>query len=313
MSFQGLEPSELFPEVPNLYEFLSVHANMVLDKARVDTYDRAIRSTVAPGDVVMDIGTGTGLLAFMAIDAGASKVYAIERVSKALRWAEILAKQHGYGDRIVFLKRDSRTIDSSELPEKADVVISELIGHVAFEEGMVESMFHARDSFLKPSGKMIPQKVQLVGALVVEQEIYRNCIDCWGPIGNIDYTPLRDEAVNACYLTSFSDDDLLSLPSTFLEVNLSGDYPPILVASKFLRANRRGSANGLALWFNATLAKGVVLSSSPWQPTHWKQCFAPNVAPIDVEPGDSISVSLSMRLRHSPSDQFDFHMNMERV
>ena len=66
-----LEPSELFPEVPNLYEFPSVHADMLLDNARVDAYSRAVAIAVRPGDVVADVGTGTGLLSFLSLQAGA--------------------------------------------------------------------------------------------------------------------------------------------------------------------------------------------------------------------------------------------------
>ncbi|MEE9414925.1 MAG: 50S ribosomal protein L11 methyltransferase, partial [Acidimicrobiales bacterium] len=57
---------------------LSEHEEMLSDHVRVNTYHAAIHNAVKPGDVVLDLGTGTGLLAFMAVKAGAAKVYAVE-------------------------------------------------------------------------------------------------------------------------------------------------------------------------------------------------------------------------------------------
>ncbi len=71
-----LDPTELFPEVPNLYEFPSVHAGMLYDEERVSKYSTAVSQVVKNGDVVADIGTGTGLLAFLCLKAGAKRVNA---------------------------------------------------------------------------------------------------------------------------------------------------------------------------------------------------------------------------------------------
>ncbi len=151
-----LEPVELFPEVPNLYEFPSVHAEMLFDEERVGKYSDAIRQIVRKGDIVADIGTGTGLLTFLCLQAGAARVHAIER-SPAIRWARLLAEQNGFADRVVFHYQDSRFCD---LPEKVNVVVSELIGHIAFEEGMAESLYDAKERFLVPMGVMMPEKAE---------------------------------------------------------------------------------------------------------------------------------------------------------
>lgn len=71
------------------------------------------------------------------------------------------------------------------------MVVSELIGHIAFEEGMVESLFDAKERFLVPDGIIIPERVELKVALVEENEVYPECVDCWEPIEGIDYSPMR--------------------------------------------------------------------------------------------------------------------------
>lgn len=305
-----LEPSELFPEVPNLYEFPSVHADMLFDDERVGRYSEAIKQVVRKGDVVADIGTGTGLLAFLCLQAGAERVHAIER-SPALRWAKLLAEHHGYSEKIVFHGKDSR---ATNLSEKVDVIVSELIGHIAFEEGMVESLFDARERFLSEHGTIIPQQVKLRVALVSEQDIYPTYINCWKSVKGIDYTIMREEAVKACYLTSINDRNLLSEPATFFFVDFLNDNKPgDLCDVRCFRVCRAGDINGVALWFDAELACGINLSSGPWnRQTHWLQCFAPIRHPFTVNKGDVLRVTIDMILRKTEEDSFHFSVNINK-
>ncbi len=303
-----LEPSELFPEVPNLYEFPSVHARMIFDEERVGKYSEAIQQVVKKGDIVADIGTGTGLLAFMCLKAGAARVHALERTA-AVKWAKLLAEKNGFSDRIVFHEQDSRF---HNLPEKVNVVVSELIGHIAFEEGMAESLFDAKERFLAPDGVIIPERVELKVALVEEKEVYPECIECWKPIHGIDYSVLREEAVKACYLTGLNDRNLLSQPKTFFMVNFSEGRQTNLKGTHAFDVCRSGKINGIALWFDADLAPGVSLSSGPWARNHWKQCFAPITAPINVSAGDNVSIDINMQLRTKENDSFKFNFSIER-
>ena len=303
-----LDPTELFPEVPNLYEFPSIHAEMLFDEVRVGKYLEAIQQVVKKGDIVADIGTGTGLLAFLCLKAGAERVHAIER-SPAVRWAKLLAEKNEFADRIVFHNKDSR---SCQIPEKVNVVVSELIGHIAFEEGMVESLFDAKERFLIPDGIIIPERVELKVALVEEDEVYPECVECWEPIEGIDYSPMREEAVKACYLTGLTSRNLLSEPKTFFVVNFKRDHLPKLQGERSFRVCRSGKLNGIALWFDALLISGVSLSSGPWTRTHWKQCFAPIVKPMTVNADDKISVNIDMRLRMGKQDLFEFNFSIDK-
>jgi SAM-dependent methyltransferase len=305
-----IESSELFPEVPNLYEFPSIHARMLFDSVRVEAYQAAIHKVVRAGDVVADIGTGTGLLAFLAIQAGASRVHAIER-SPAIKWARQLAKANGWADRVVFHEADSRRVN---LPERVNVIISELIGLMAFEEGIIESMYDARERLLKPGGRLIPQCVRLRAVPVEEENIYRGCISCWEtPILGIKYNTMRQVAVRTCYITDVSCNTFLSEPQDHVKVNLvTSERIQKLRKQLVFDVSRSGHATGAALWFDADLAPAVTLSSAPWMRTHWKQGFAPIKQPIDVNAGDQLTLDIEMILRSQPTHPFDFSIRMTR-
>lgn len=303
-----LDPVELFPEIPNLYQFPSVHAGMLYDEERVAKYSAAINQVIKKGDVVADIGTGTGLLAFLCLKAGAKRVHAIER-SSAIDWAKRIADKNGFSDNIIFYKQDSRDCN---LPEKVDVVVSELIGHIAFEEGMAESLFDAKERFLVTNGVMLPERVVLKVALVEENEVYPECIECWQDIGGIDYSLMREEAVKACYLTSLSHRDLLSEPKTFFKANFKEECQLNLQESHSFNVCRSGKINGVALWFEAVLSPNVTLSSGPWAQTHWKQCFAPLITPIDVNMSDCVWVDINMQLRTKENDSFKFVFDIKK-
>lgn len=302
-----LEPSELFPEIPNLYEFPSIHAEMLFDEERVTRYSDAIAATIREGDIVADIGTGTGLLAFLSLDAGAKRVHAIER-SPAIQWARRIAERNGYIDRIVFHEQDSR---SCSLPEKVDVIVSELLGHMAFEEGMVESVFDARRRFLREGGRVIPQRVDLCVALAYKPDIFSEYIDIWNNVRGIDYSVLREEALKACYVTGIADRDLISEPRILIRVDFESDAPPDFHGELMLTAYRDGDVNGVGLWFDANLAPGVRLSSGPWSRTHWHQCFAPIAEPMSVLADESLALVLNMNMREEPSDNFSVSVTLK--
>ncbi len=114
-------------------QVLDYHLSMLLDTARMQSYRRAIEASVQPGDVVVDIGCGTGVLSFMACEAGAKQVYAIEG-GPVIELARELAIDNGFADRIEFLTGWSIDVG---IPEPADVLITETLGNAGLDEGII--------------------------------------------------------------------------------------------------------------------------------------------------------------------------------
>ena len=137
-------------------------------------YWEAIRDAVRPGDVVVDIGTGTGLLAMMAARAGAGRCYAVELSAASAELARRCIAANGLTDRIDVVVEDAMRFDP---PEPVDVVVSELIGNFGFDERMQELLKRAAASWLKPGGRLVPRDLS---SLLVPVECRDGPSSGWG-------------------------------------------------------------------------------------------------------------------------------------
>ena len=130
------------------YAQLLHQGNMLQDYVRTGTYRHAFMSNTTDftDKVVLDVGTGTGILALFAVQAGARKVYAVE-ASESADVARTLVAANGYADKIEIIQGKLEEIN---LPEQVDIIISEPIGFLLVHERMLETYAVARERFLKP-------------------------------------------------------------------------------------------------------------------------------------------------------------------
>ena len=284
---------ELMPKIENWFEFLSVHQELIQDKIRINAYHDAIKKSVHKGDIVVDVGTGTGILAFLCLQAGASKVYAIEK-GEIIDIAKQNARHNNLFDRIEFLRADSRQVD---LQEKADVIVSEVIGHFVLEENMLDSIIDARDRFLKKSGRLIPQTVDIFFVPLESPDIYSREINSWQKkIKGIDFSPTKKLAVNNVYLENISSGQFLSDPQNAGRIDLVTTKEVNIQLNCQFTVKKKGLLFGLGGWFHVDLFDGVRIDTSPSSPpTHWRQCFFPIEEPLHVLPEDEIGVSFYSR------------------
>ena len=84
-------------------ETLDFHRSMLVDEERCLTFMRAILNRVRPGDIVLDIGSGTGILTLFACLAGARHVYAVEQDS-VIEVARRICRENGFEERVTFVK-----------------------------------------------------------------------------------------------------------------------------------------------------------------------------------------------------------------
>ncbi|MFM7687574.1 MAG: methyltransferase domain-containing protein [Actinomycetota bacterium] len=278
---------------------LAEHEEMLSDSVRVNAYHQGIRNNVRPGDVVVDLGTGTGLLAFMASRAGARKVYAVEH-SDFIDVAREIGRHNGFTN-IEFVQANSREFTP---PEKVDVVLHEQMGDELFNENMLQNLLDVRDRFLRPHGRILPARFRLFVEPVTLHESMR-VRRFWNidlPDG-IDLSPMRESNLAARYDTGRNEQTWLrpgavaatfGTPSPTLEFDLDTLANATALPSDFVVERTAATdmiVDGTCIWFEAVFDDNTVLSTSPLAPiTSWgnrmyrldRECARGETLRIDV-------------------------------
>ena len=274
----------LLYDVYNKEEFGSLyeHEKMLADSVRINTYRRAIKKYITPEDIVLDLGTGTGILAFFAARQKAKKIYAIDH-SNFIDIAKKVSR-HNKFDNIEFIKSHSRNFKPKV---KFDVIVHEQIGDYLFNENMVENLLDLKNRVLKPEGRIIPAKFELFLEPVCLKEpfnipfIYEN--DLYG----IDFSFLRNhyEALEEFKPTDYKQEwlesdavkHLLCDAAPILAFDLEKlkshkDIPHVVQCSK--KVIEPGYFDGFCLYFNVIFDEDIQFDTSPLTThTHWGNCF----------------------------------------
>jgi len=268
------------------------HRQYLEDRIRIAAFRQAICDTVRPGDIVLDLGCGTGILGLLACEAGARRIYSVDDGGMA-QLARDLAQANGYGDRISVIKGLSTRIT---LPEAADVVVADQIGHFGFEAGVLEYFADAARRLLKPAGRAIPAQVSL-WVVPVEHAAQWKRIDFWGwrPAG-FAFEPALEIARNTGYPLNLQARQLLGEPAKGATLDtLSHGARPIVFSAE-IRIARAGTLHGIGGWFSAQLSPNVEMSNSPLAKKRIKRrnVFFPIAQPVPVARGDRVKVSFSI-------------------
>lgn len=272
---------------------LDEHRHFLKDSHRIDAFRHAIAEIVRPGDIVVDLGSGTGVLGMLACQAGAGRVYSIDD-GGIIQIARALSAANGFQDRQTFLKDTSLEIT---MPEKADVVLADQIGRFGFDAGVVEYFADASRRFLKPGGVLLPSRVDLLVAPVEVPALFDQ-VQFWlnRPAG-FDYAPARTWAVNTGYPTRLSREQLLGDPARAAAIRLGEATGDVIPLEATITAARPGTLHGVGGWFEAQLSPQVTLTNSPFSPQRIdrRNVYFPIDEPVSVATGDEVRITMRIR------------------
>ena len=275
------------------YNDLSMQRVLLRDRVRCEAFYCALAKAVKPGDVVLDVGAGTGVLSLFAARAGARKVYAVER-TMIVDFARQLIAANGAQGRVQIIHGD---MGSVELPEQVDLIVSEWMGGNGVDEGFLPAVLVARDRWLKPQGKMLPERVSAWIAPVWDGELESDLGFWRSRPYEFDFSLVADATVGEVRYCQhhITEGMLLAEPQQMWTTDVytctvEGARSPFKASLSF-SVTRGDSFNALATWFHADIGQGIVLTNAPDAPkTHWGRFVYPLNNAMNVEQGTDILV-----------------------
>lgn len=305
-------------------------ASMLHDADRNAAYAAALQAAVdgfkeangGAAPVVLDVGTGTGLLAMLAAKAGAAHVYACEMFKPMAEVARRVVAANGFERVITVVAKRSTEVtvgEDGELPARADIIVSEVLDSALLGEGVLPMLRDAFARLLKPGAVAIPAKADLI-ATVVEcahvaamHDVSRCGVytgDAAGGAGGGDDEPavlfVGGKSAASClggrvalpmHTTRLGDSVRpLTEPFTALTFDLSAaptDCTPYNSVTTRATAVASGRADAVHVWWDLELVPGVTYSTRPgaanWQ-DHWLQVMFPLARMPRVEAGGAVDV-----------------------
>lgn len=270
------------------------HFAMLNDHERNDAFAVALERRLRPGSHVLDIGTGTGLLSMMAIQAGAGRVTTCEANPVLAEIARQVIAAHGMANEITVIpKQSTALVMGRDIDAPADLVVSEVADCGLVGEGLLPTMRHARQHLLAEGGQLMPESARLFGFLV-DSPVVAGLNRVTGA-GGFDVRLLNMVATQGHFPVRLSTwpHRVVSETVDLIGFDLLTDSLQDGHRMVTLPVTADGVAHGLIAWFEMDLGAGVVLRNSPENlGSHWMQALVSFDGPVPVKAGTDLELKL---------------------
>ncbi|MBC1218452.1 non-ribosomal peptide synthetase, partial [Nostoc sp. UCD120] len=287
---------EIWPSIAEYYVYDDLlYYAMTNDHRRNDSYKIAINQLVKD-KIVVEIGTGKdAILSRFCVEGGAKKIYAIERDEETYRQARACIEKLGLAEKITVIHGDATLID---IPELADVCVSEIVGAIGGSEGAAVIINNAR-RFLKPNGLMIPERsVTKMAAVTLPDEILHNPKFAETPAY---YSKEIFEQVGYPFdlrvcIKKFPQANVISTVDVLEDLNFNEYISPKFSHEVKFQIQKKGRMDGFLVWLNLHTIAGeeidILEHEHCWLPVYFP-VFEPG---IEVDYGDVIQAVCSRSL-----------------
>jgi protein arginine N-methyltransferase 1 len=262
------------------------------DERRNAVLERAIQLAVRPGDQVLDLGSGTGVLGVLACRAGAAHVFAVE-VRREIAVAREVYRQNGFGDRVTFIRGWSHDIT---LPERVDAVVCDQIGFFGYQAGLIRACNDARLRHLTAGGRMLPEQVELSLVPVQNDTAHARLTRLQTKVAGVDLSPAAVCFTNTPQTTKLEPASLLSASQQVAVLDFRREVSQRIEGELELTITGEGRLDGLGGFFGATLCGDARMTTNPCDPLRIDRpnSFFPLDQPVDVLRGDSLRAKIQI-------------------
>ncbi|MGO8833566.1 MAG: 50S ribosomal protein L11 methyltransferase [Roseiarcus sp.] len=267
------------------------HFNIVMDETRNAAYDAALRRAVKPTSRVLEIGTGTGLLAMMAARAGAAEVITCEMTPAIAEKAAEIVAANGYADRIRVIAKHSDQLDAdTDMGGRADILVSEIVSNNLLGQNVLAAHERALRNLLKPGARVIPERGAVRVALAHDAgEDLGGLIN----VGGFDLSAFNTLAPPVRQIRVGSE--LLSLRSEAADLfvfDFASAQQCAPSQTSLLCRSAGGPVNGIAQWISFELDEAVRYENrpAPGAKSCWAVLFYPFAATVDTVAGEQFRI-----------------------
>jgi SAM-dependent methyltransferase len=280
------------------YQDVVEHRGMVFDGKRNAAYTRAMKKVITSDTTVMDLGAGLGIHGLIAARLGAAKVYLVEPTA-VLEVARTVAANNQL-DAVECIRANAETL---QLDTRVDLIVSAFTGNFLLSEDLLPSLFYARDHYLAPGGRLIPDCGRMEVVPVAAPAYYDKYVASWSDfpkvcreqgVPELDYSALRTYAAN--YMRHDSAKNMqaqrLAEPATLLELDFNTATKAECDSHVEVTIQYDGVCHGWIGWFQMRLLDEWLSTDGENSKTHWSQVFMPLAQPLVVTEGDHLTFHL---------------------
>lgn len=272
------------------------HVPMMNDRRRNDAYFAALQRAVTPESHVLEIGTGSGLLAMMAAKIGARKVTTCEAVPEIAETAQAIVAENGFTPPVTVIPKISSKLKiGKDMDEPADLLVSEILSSEFLGEGVLSSIEDAKRRLLKPGARIIPERGSIQFALFGGTDIEKNIrVD---EVYGFDLSKFNRLVASKQYIErSDLGIELLTDKATafFFDFVTTDRFPSEETREIELEVKKAGRCCGIIQWIRLEMYDDIVFENHPSienPAVGWQHCVYNFPEAIDVQPGQIAMVN----------------------